>query len=151
MTNLSNARGTIAENASLDDLIFHDTDAFTLVNDLIAVNGMDVASNLSKDQLLLFTFAHILVNDPMYANMMPVANLSVMYALHFLLLYIKERIPTKSLYSHHHLLVIDVHILEKDLMYATVASLLLEKRPCLDTKDVMMQGKAAYTCMCNQS
>lgn len=85
MTNLSNARGTIAENASLDDLIFHDTDVFTLVNDLIAVNGMDVASNSSKDQLLLFTFAHILVNDPMYANMMPVANLSVMYALHFLL------------------------------------------------------------------
>lgn len=66
-------------------------------------------------------------------------------------MYIKERIPTKSLYSHHHLLVIDVHILEKDLMYATVASLLLEKRPCLDTKDVMMQGKAAYKCMCNQS
>ena len=59
------------------------------------------------------------------------------------LINIKEIIPTHhlSLYSHHHLLVIVVHTLVNDLMYVIVESHLLEKPHCLDTKDVMMQGK----------
>lgn len=48
-----------------------------------------------------------------------------------------------SLYSHHHLLVIDVHTLVNAPMCVIVASHLLEKRHCLGTKDAMMQGKSS--------
>lgn len=153
MTNLSNARGTIAANAFLDDLIFLDTDEFIPVNDLTAVNGMDAASSLFNDRLLPFISAHTLVKDPMFANTIPVENHSVMYAFYFLLLLLinikakrkNTNLSYLSLYSHHHLLVIDVHTPVNALMCVIVASHLLEKRHCLGTKDAMMQGKSSQS------
>lgn len=163
MTNLSNARGTIAANAFLDDLIFHDTDEFIPVNDLTAVNGMDAASNLFNDRLLPFISAHTPVKDPMFANTIPVANHSVMYAHSPFVQQHKSKKKEKntnpsylSLYSHHHLLVIDVHTLVNAPMCVIVASHLLEKPHCLGTKDAMMRGKSSkvkeqhthITCVC---